>query len=80
MHVQFLTYRWYPSRQDYSLSMLHYVMEAETACAALVLALKARRVILKTRLIYETAIKSQRNFFFFGFGVLCGWLPVDVSL
>lgn len=62
MHVQFFytharTHRWYPSRHNCSLSMLHCVMESETTCAALVLALNAWRVILKTRLICETAVK-----------------------
>ena len=42
-------------------SMLHCVMESETLCAALFLAPSARRVILKTSLIYEAAIRSQRN-------------------
>lgn len=55
------THRWYPSQHNHSLSMLHCVMESETPCAALVLAPNARRVILKTRLIYETAVKSQKK-------------------
>lgn len=41
--------------------MLHCVMESETPCAPLLLALNTERVILKTSLIYETAINSQRN-------------------
>lgn len=56
------THRLYPSHHNCSPSMLHCVMESETPCAALVLALNAGRVALKTSLIYETAIKSQRNF------------------
>lgn len=61
LHTSACTHRWYPSHHNCSLSMLHCVMESETPCAALVLALNARRVILKTRLIHETAIKSEER-------------------
>lgn len=83
-------HRWYSSRHHRTLSMLHCVMESETPCAALLLALNTERVILKTSLIYETAINSQRNplttahtpcaagCWLSWFVVRCGWVPTYV--